>query len=317
VGPRAGLIVLETRIIFCLHTHTHTHTRARARARTHAANHTQTHMSLRFRSHRIPAGARIAAPVQTGPGAHPASYTMGTGSFPGVKRPRRDVDNPPLSSAEVKEGVELYHYSPFGSSWPVIGWTLRYTLLYLWYVKPTYGAPCDGLRCEVSAFRSDRYSVARSLYLIIQLMRRLRVCHAVYVCWNMGDVAYTQQDSRAFPLCARKSSAWLTSARSNKMWQTKNGNVACWVFCFEILKDCACSWLELGWFWFRIPAWDRIFLGVIRSPHLSWTPENDRELRKENRLSESMKLSNVETGIHFVVFYIFHYITFCLVEGSW
>ena len=24
--------------------------------------------------------------VQTGPGAHPASYAMGTGSFPGVKR---------------------------------------------------------------------------------------------------------------------------------------------------------------------------------------------------------------------------------------
>jgi len=30
--------------------------------------------------------ARFSAPVQIGPGAHPASYTMGTGSFPGVKR---------------------------------------------------------------------------------------------------------------------------------------------------------------------------------------------------------------------------------------
>ena len=30
-------------------------------------------------------GARFSAPVQTGPGAHPASYTMGTGSFPGGK----------------------------------------------------------------------------------------------------------------------------------------------------------------------------------------------------------------------------------------
>ena len=27
-------------------------------------------------------GARFPAPVQTGPGAHPASYTMDTGSFP-------------------------------------------------------------------------------------------------------------------------------------------------------------------------------------------------------------------------------------------
>jgi len=31
----------------------------------------------------IPIGARFSATVQTGPGAHPASYTMGTGSLPG------------------------------------------------------------------------------------------------------------------------------------------------------------------------------------------------------------------------------------------
>ena len=30
-------------------------------------------------------GARLSAPVQTGPGAHPASCTVGTGTFPGVK----------------------------------------------------------------------------------------------------------------------------------------------------------------------------------------------------------------------------------------
>ena len=40
--------------------------------------------------------------VQTGPGVHPASYTMGTGSFTGVKRPGRGVDHPPLSCAKVK-----------------------------------------------------------------------------------------------------------------------------------------------------------------------------------------------------------------------
>jgi hypothetical protein len=43
-------------------------------------------------------GARFSAPVQTGPGAHPASCTMGTG----LKRPGRGVDHPPPSSAEVK-----------------------------------------------------------------------------------------------------------------------------------------------------------------------------------------------------------------------
>ena len=69
-------------------------------------------------------GARFSAPVQTGPGAHPASYTMGTGSFPGVKRPGRDVDHPPPSSAEVEGRAELYIYSPSGPSWPVLGRTL-------------------------------------------------------------------------------------------------------------------------------------------------------------------------------------------------
>jgi hypothetical protein len=42
--------------------------------------------------------------IQTGSGAHPASFTMDTrGPFPGGKaRPGRDADHSPLSSAEVK-----------------------------------------------------------------------------------------------------------------------------------------------------------------------------------------------------------------------
>jgi hypothetical protein len=57
---------------------------------------------------RIPVGAKFTVPIQTGPGAHPASYAMGTDSFPGVKRPRRGVDHPTPSSAEVEEILELY-----------------------------------------------------------------------------------------------------------------------------------------------------------------------------------------------------------------
>jgi len=66
-------------------------------------------------------GARFSAPVQTGPEAHPASYTMDTVYFPGVKRPGRGVDHPPPSSAEVEGRVELYICSPSGPSWPVVG----------------------------------------------------------------------------------------------------------------------------------------------------------------------------------------------------
>ena len=40
--------------------------------------------------------ARFSAPVQTGLGAHPASCKKGTGSFPGVNRPGRGADPPPV-----------------------------------------------------------------------------------------------------------------------------------------------------------------------------------------------------------------------------
>jgi hypothetical protein len=52
--------------------------------------------------------ARFSAPVQTGSGTHPASYTMGTGSFfQGVKGPWRGVGHLIPTSAEVKERVDL------------------------------------------------------------------------------------------------------------------------------------------------------------------------------------------------------------------
>ena len=58
-------------------------------------------------------GERFSAPVQTGPEAHPASYTKVPDLFPGGKvRPGRDADPSPPSSAEVKNRVELYIYSP-------------------------------------------------------------------------------------------------------------------------------------------------------------------------------------------------------------
>jgi hypothetical protein len=42
-------------------------------------------------------------------------------SFLGAKRSGRGVNHPPPSSAEVKESVELYLYSPSWPSWSVIG----------------------------------------------------------------------------------------------------------------------------------------------------------------------------------------------------
>jgi len=48
-------------------------------------------------------GARFSAPVQTGPGGLPASCTMGTGSFPGIKSGQGVTLTPTPSSAVVKK----------------------------------------------------------------------------------------------------------------------------------------------------------------------------------------------------------------------
>jgi len=49
-----------------------------------------------------PGSGEIFHTYADGPGAHPASYTRGTRSFPGVKQPGHGIDYPPPSSAEVK-----------------------------------------------------------------------------------------------------------------------------------------------------------------------------------------------------------------------
>jgi hypothetical protein len=105
---------------------------------------------------RIPVEARFSAPVQTGAGAHPASYTMGTGSFPGVKRPGRGVNHGPPSSAEVKERVELYIYSPSGPSWHVLRELCLYLCIYTHTQTHTYFK--EQIKFQNSKFGADPIS---------------------------------------------------------------------------------------------------------------------------------------------------------------
>jgi len=53
-------------------------------------------------------GVKFSTLIQTDPGAHPTSHTVGAGSFLRVKWPGRGAHHPPPFSAEVKERVELY-----------------------------------------------------------------------------------------------------------------------------------------------------------------------------------------------------------------
>jgi len=67
-----------------------------------------------FYGDRIPVGARFSATLQTGPGAHPSSYTMGTGPFPGVKRPGRGVDHPPHLALRLNKEYSYTSTPPLG-----------------------------------------------------------------------------------------------------------------------------------------------------------------------------------------------------------
>ena len=67
----------------------------------------------------IPVGAGFSAPVQTGPGAHPASCTMGTGSFPGVKSGQGMTLTPhPLLVLWSRKGKAI-PLLPLWAIWPV------------------------------------------------------------------------------------------------------------------------------------------------------------------------------------------------------
>ena len=89
-------------------------------------------------------GARFSAPVQTGPGTHSASCTMGARSFPGVKNGRGVTLTPHPIKCHGQERVELYLYSPYGpyglyrASVPVQRCTLPLPipLFPLWAVRP-------------------------------------------------------------------------------------------------------------------------------------------------------------------------------------
>jgi hypothetical protein len=65
---------------------------------------------------------------RSAPGVHPASCTMGTGSFPGVESGQGVTLTPhPLLVLRSKKRVEIYLYSPYGPSWPVKRFEPNYT----------------------------------------------------------------------------------------------------------------------------------------------------------------------------------------------
>ena len=57
---------------------------------------------------------RFSAPFQTGHEAHPASYTMGTRSFPGLMEPRCCIDHPSHLQPKLKKEYSCTSTHPLG-----------------------------------------------------------------------------------------------------------------------------------------------------------------------------------------------------------
>jgi len=108
---------------------------------------------------------------------------MGTGSFRGVKRLRCGVDRPPPTSVEVKERVELYLYSPSGTSCPVLEWTF---ILHI-----------DQYCCSPRDYLIKNYSYIKYTLHISICLHKI-IIDAVHLCTARGG------NGKVLPVCAMK-----------------------------------------------------------------------------------------------------------------
>ena len=114
-------------------------------------------------------GARFSAPVQTSPGAHPASCTMGTASFLGVKRGRGVTLTPhPL----------LVPWSWKGRAIPVLP---------LWDVRPVQSlSACTRVHFNFTYFRTLLLCCPASYFLINTAFFDVTPCSLIKIyraCW--------------------------------------------------------------------------------------------------------------------------------------
>ena len=126
----------------------------------------------------------LSAPVQTGPGAYPVSCTMGTGSFPGVKRSRGVTLTPhPL----------LVSWSRKGSAVPLLPlWAVRLiqslsscTRVYFTLPQCLYEGALTLPQC---LYKGALYLFYFTLFLTISLSVCLSVCLSVSVCLSLFHV---------------------------------------------------------------------------------------------------------------------------------
>jgi len=124
---------------------------------------------------------------------------MGIGSFPGTNRPRRGVDHPPPSSAEVKVRVELYLYSPSGPSWLFLGWNLHLLLPSAKISDNKHEVP--HYIQAVQTFNDLGYSTFRKLERLSSFVKVWieYVCVCVCACVSKSNIHVCPEESKSNP----------------------------------------------------------------------------------------------------------------------
>ena len=109
----------------------------------------------------------FSTPVQTGPGAHPASCTMGTGSFPGVKS---------------GQGVTLTPH-PLLVPWSWKGRAIP--LLPLWAVRPVQSLnACTRVHFYYCNWTEDKKCFEQNLHMYTKTDNTSHMAKIILVCKN-------------------------------------------------------------------------------------------------------------------------------------
>ena len=114
--------------------------------------------------------ARFSAPVQTGPVAHPAFCTMGTGSFPGVKRPGRGANHPPPSEVLRSWKGRVVPLLTIWASVTCIGRTFTFTFSFI--NTSNYKAPPATITREYNALEKTGSNVVVAYFMVLHQQLR-------------------------------------------------------------------------------------------------------------------------------------------------
>ena len=160
-------------------------------------------------------GTRFSAAVQTGPGDHPASYIMGTGSFLGLNRTGRDVKNPPHQVPSLKKEWSYTSAPPPGFvvcskvnfTFTFIFTSMLVSLEHIYFIFQTIDEEYEIFNSYFLNFFPNFVCIVTGIWVVKSVVRLLGGAENVSLLQNFQTGFQTQPDSSlintegSFPRC--------------------------------------------------------------------------------------------------------------------